>query len=300
MAKNNKVYNINAMRPAFVKMRETGNRGVISKKVCSELGISETYFDWYKKSIESLFEAVCAYCRLKNSPKATADEVNAAHEEIYPRWKDMLSTAERDKMTRELRVTEHDISNLVSFCQVFVNDKNDTSRGTDESFVARKVWAVQPLKQFQKKVEIDLGIRIAQVDVLTDEQRDFLRAESRILNQWKKAERRISEITANKERLSALKSKVKGDEAKDLLDEQIADIDAQIATLTKKTKNLQKQHDELLNPLVEAAKDAADAAKAKKPARRTRKSKKSASKTTDEVSADAAEPVVAEKSDKAA
>ena len=77
MANNNKVYNINAMRPAFVKMRENGNRGVITKSVCSELGISETFFEWYKKSVESLFEAVCSYCRLKNSPKATAAEVDA-------------------------------------------------------------------------------------------------------------------------------------------------------------------------------------------------------------------------------
>ena len=45
MANNNKVYNINAMRPAFVKMRENGNRGVITKSVCSELGISETFFE---------------------------------------------------------------------------------------------------------------------------------------------------------------------------------------------------------------------------------------------------------------
>lgn len=270
MANNNKVYNINAMRPAFVKMRENGNRGVITKSVCSELGISETFFEWYKKSIESLFEAVCSYCRLKNSPKATAAEVDAAYEAIYPKWKEMLSTAERDKLTRELRVTEHDISNLVSFCQVFVNDKNDASRGADDTFVAHKVWATQPLKQFQKKVEIDLGIRIAQVEVLSDEQRDFLRAEQKILNKWKKAERRIKDMAANKERLTALKAKMKGAEAKALLDEQIADMDAQIAALNDKVKGFQKKHEELLNPPVEAAKDAAEVQKPK----RTRRAKK--------------------------
>ena len=47
---NQKVYNINAMRPAIVKMREKGNRGVITAKLCSELGISETYYTWYKKT----------------------------------------------------------------------------------------------------------------------------------------------------------------------------------------------------------------------------------------------------------
>lgn len=273
---NTKVYNINAMRPALVKMRETGNRGVITKSVCSELGIGETYFEWYKKGIESLFNAVCDYCRQKNSPKATAESVNAAHEAIYPLWKDMLSTAERDKMTKELRVTEHDISNLVSFCQTFVNDVNDVSRGKDENFVAHKVWAVQPLKQFQKKVEIDLGIRIAQVEVLSDEERDFLNAERKILNQWKKAERRIDDIAANKERLMALKTKMKGAEAKALLDEQIADLDNQTNTLNEKIAGLKKQHEELLNPPAKGEKEAPAAPENAAPKKRSRKAKKAA------------------------
>lgn len=268
----NKVYNINAMRPALVKMREGGNRGVITKKVCSELGISETYYSWYKSSIEKLFEVVCAYCRVKNSPKASAAEVGAAHEAIFPVWKDMLSTAERDKMKRELRVTEHDISNLVSFCQTFVNDANDVSRGKDESFVAHKVWAVQPLKQFQKRVEIDLGIRIAQVEVMSDTDRDFLNAERKVLNKWKKAERRIEEISANKERLIALKTKMKGDEAKALLDEQIKDMDTQIAELNTRIEDCKKQHEQLLNPPEPEKAEGTEAAAEAKP-KRTRKRK---------------------------
>lgn len=274
MANGKKVYNINAMRPALVKAREDGNRRVITKSMCSELGISDTYYEWYKKGIESLFNAVCSYCRLKNSPKASAESVNTAHEAIYPLWKDLLSTAERDKMTRELRVTEHDISNLVSFCQTFVNDANDASRGQDETFVAHKVWATQPLKQFQKKVETDLGIRIAQVEVLSDAERDFLSAERKILNQWKKAERRIGELAAQKERLIAMKTKLKGAEAKALLEEQIADIDAQTAQLSDKIENLQQKHKDLLNPPAEDKKEEVPTPKAAAMTKRSRRKKK--------------------------
>lgn len=244
----NKVYNINAMRPAILKARENGNRQVISKSMCTELGISETYFEMYLKDVDRLFAAVCAYCRLKNSPKADSAAVDAAYNSIFPIWKEMLSMSEKEKMTRELRVTEHDISNLVSFCQTFVNDSNDTSLGKDETFVALKVWAVQPLKAFQKKVEIDLGIRVAQVEVLSDEQRDFLRAEGKILSRKKKAERRIEEYSVNKEKLVALKAKMKGAEAKEMLDEQIADMDAQIALLTEKITGYDKQYEDLVNP----------------------------------------------------
>ena len=126
-------------------------------------------------------------------------------------------------------------------------------------------------------MEIDLGIRIAQVEVLSDEQRDFLRAEQKILNQWKKAERRIKDLAANKERLTALKVKMKGAEAKALLDEQIADMDTQIAALNEKVKGLQQKHEELLNPPVEAAKDAAEVQKPK----RTRRSKKAEAAAAD-------------------
>lgn len=285
MAGNGKVYNINAIRPALVKMRENGNRTIISKKLCSELGISENYYRWYKDGVEKLFEAVCSYCRLKNSPNAKPAEVTAAHEAIYPLWKDMLSTAERDKLKRELRVTEHDVSNLVSFCQVFVDDKNDTSRGKDETFAAHKVWATMPIKQFQKKVETDLGIRIAQVEVLSDDERDFLRAERKILMGWSKAERRIGEIAANKERLVALKTKLKGDEAKALLDEQIADMDAQVAALNQKIEDFKKKHETLLNP--PQAEVAADEPKPKK-----QKAKKAEVKKTEPVTVEAEMVVV--------
>ena len=239
---NQKVYNINAMRPAIVKMREKGNRGVITAKLCSELGISETYYTWYKKSIEGLFQAVCQYCRLKNSPKADSQALAEALEAIYPLWKDLLSTAERDKMQRELRVTKHDISNLVSFCQIFVDDANDISRGQDDTFVAHKVWAVQNLRRFQQRVETDLGIRIAQVEVLSDTQRDYLRNERRILSKWRKAERRIQDLAAQKESLLAVKAKAKGSEVKALMDEQIAGLDEQIEAIQQKIQGLKADY----------------------------------------------------------
>lgn len=275
-----KVYNINAIRPALVRMRENGNRGVISKSLCNELGITENYFTWYKASLEKLFEAVCAYCRLKNSPTATKADVDAALEAIYPLWKDMLSTAEKDKFTKELRVTEHDISNLVSFCQIFVNDKNDLSRGTDDNFVTHKVWAVQPLKQFQKRVETDLGIRIAQIEVLSDTERDFLRAEGKILSKWKKAERRIADLSANKEKLMALSAKVKGAEAKGIFKAQIEEIDESIKVLNEKIEGCKKAHYELLNPETKEEKSAEVATP--KAAATTKKTKKAKS-TTKEV-----------------
>lgn len=72
---NKKVYNINAMRPVLLAAHEQGNRRMIDKKFCAEHGVSEGYFKVYKKNMETLFEAVSAYARAKNSPKAKPSEV---------------------------------------------------------------------------------------------------------------------------------------------------------------------------------------------------------------------------------
>lgn len=87
---NKKVYNINAMRPVLLAAHEQGNRRMIDKKLCSEHGVSEGYFQVYKKNMEALFEAVSAYARAKNSPKAKPSEVLALREAIFPLWRDIL------------------------------------------------------------------------------------------------------------------------------------------------------------------------------------------------------------------
>jgi AcrR family transcriptional regulator len=167
MAKEtNTVYNVNAMRPAFARARGEGNRRLISKEICAELGISEGFFTSYLKGMEQLFDAVVTYCRLKNSPTVAEDALKTAREAVFPLWKNLLSCAEKDKFARELRVREDDVANLVSFCQGFVRDANDPSLGADKTFQARMAWHTQNFAAFRKKVETDLGIRIEGAEVM--------------------------------------------------------------------------------------------------------------------------------------
>ena len=126
----------------------------------------------YVANVKKLFEATCNYCRVKNSPFATNDMRAEAKQPIYDCWKELLSSAEKEQFASDLRVCEDDVSNLVGFCQRFVNDANDQSRGKDDSFISHKVWAIETIRDFQKKVETDIGIRIAQVEVLSDEERE--------------------------------------------------------------------------------------------------------------------------------
>lgn len=275
-----KTYNINAMRPALLEARKQGNKKMITKQFCEGLGISAGYFDSYKNTIKELFEAVAHYCRLKNSPntdREKPDELKKAYEAIYPLWKTLLETGEKEKMKKDLHVGEEDIANLIGFCQKFTADSNDVSRGKDEDFVAQKVWANQPLAQFQKAIETDLGIRIAKVEVLSDEERDFLRAENKILRSWKAAESRIGALTVRKENFTKELKSAKGDELKKYIEEHIKTIDEKIAEQQKKVKDCEKEFNKLHNPEkedVEAEK--AETKKTTKAKKTTKKSEKAA------------------------
>ena len=238
-----KTYNVNEMRPAFIRAREKGNSGVITVGMCKDLGVSEVFFNVYLDTVKKLFEAVADYCRKKNSPSASDEAKAEAYEKIFPLWKELLQSAEKDKFDRDLRVGEHDISNLVGFAQSFMKDKNDASRGADKTFIAQKVWAVEDLTSFRKKIETDLGIRIAGVEVLSDDERDHLREERKTLSKWKKAEGHKDDLSKRKEELNRIKAKLTGDEAKKVIDDQIADIDKKIVVLDGTIAECQKKYD---------------------------------------------------------
>lgn len=266
---NKKVYNINAMRPVLLAAHEQGNRRMIDKKFCAEHGVSEGYFKVYKKNMETLFEAVSAYARAKNSPKAKPSEVLALREAIFPLWREMLSCGERTALSKELRVQEYDVDNLVGFCQKFMDDRNDVSRGEDKTFQSHKVWSVTPLRFFTRSVETDLGIRIAQVEVLSDEDRDFLMAEKKILNKWKKAEKRIGELTGTREGFVTTRKAMQSEEARSYLDQKIQELDVQLSELREKVSKCAEDHKTLL-----AKRNGEEVPEEPTPKKRRRKAKK--------------------------
>lgn len=278
MAKKNETYNINAMRPALQKAYQNGNRRMISAKDAKEAGVSEGYFEMYRKLVTDLYNAAANYCRVKNSPTATDADRAAALEPIWGCWKALLQCGEKAKDQRDFRPSEHDIANIVSFTQKFIANRNDVSRGQDESFTAQKVWSVTTEGQFRKFVETELGIRIAGVEVMSDEERDFLRAERKILTRWKKAESRIASIEAEKVALKAQMTNVKSAEVKKFFKDELAKKEAEIANLTAKVAEFEQEFKNLHSAgTAEAyaeAKKAEAKAKAEKKAPKAKKADK--------------------------
>ncbi len=69
--------------------------------------------------------------------------------------------------------------------------------------------AVVPMNKFRKKVETLLGIRIAEAQVLSNDDRDFLLTEKRLINQIKNRKRKIQELTDKVENLKKFKKLIK-------------------------------------------------------------------------------------------
>lgn len=253
-----KVYNINAMRPALVKARELGNRSCIGKKMVKNLGISETYFTHYVNSVEKLFSAVCKYVDVKNSPVATNDDRKQALNAIYPLWKTLLECGEEDKFKRTLHASEHDISSLVGFVQTFSNAQNNVDM--EEKFVSTKVWAKVNLNNFRKKVETDLGIRIAEVEVLTIEQSEFLRKERSLLGKKRKMMAKIDDLKASIAFTEKRLRSAKAEETIKAFNEDITRFNADIKVAEAKIIELNDKLNELHNPKTETAKAEGQAA----------------------------------------
>lgn len=224
-------YNMNEMRPALVKAHEMGNRKLINAELCAALGVSQAHFAMYDAGMTNLFKAVSEYVRLYNAPRETDTEVKAAREKIFPLWKAVLACGEPDKFSNELRVDAADVEHLAEWATRAIDSQNDLSFGGDENFVSSKVYAVSREKQFRKCVEINLGIRIAGLEVLTDEKRDFLGNERKLCSKIKKGNARITEHESRIAAIQLKAKKYKSAEAK-------AEAASEIELLTKAVEDI--------------------------------------------------------------
>lgn len=194
MAKN--IYNINAMRPVIVKAHSADycNSKAITKEMVIGAGVGLDYFTRWQSDVNALRETVCEYVKLKHDHNAKEEDVYAARERIFPKWKTILETGEADKTKKELHVIPYDVDSLVGYAEQFMA----TSRGTAITYTTQMI--------FRKYVEALLGCRIAQNAILSDADRDTLQA-------YYSAQRRIqncidtaSELKTQKKSFELIKS----------------------------------------------------------------------------------------------
>lgn len=233
---NKQVYNINALRPIIVAAHNGGNKRAITSDMVQGGGIDTSYFMAWKDDVNALRKTVADYIAKKRAVKygytiggkdVTADDVAAAREEIFPKWKTILEVGEKSKFAKELHVNPDDVEDLIGFAWDFV----DSGKGTIEAISTEQI--------FRKKVEALLGCAIARNAVLLDGDRETLEkyrsAQSRIQNAKDKAD----ELAAEKKSYKLLLGDVPETETKfiEFLENHIKAVeDAETANETSKTK----------------------------------------------------------------
>ena len=161
-----KTTNFNAIRPALVAAHNQDNRRPINKEKCEDLGIDVRYLTLWISDVKKLQKTVEAYVdkawNAKFDKSISDGDVYAARERIYPKWKELLCCAEKEKDQKALHVSEFDIEALIKFAWTFMG----TGVGTATCHMSDV--------KFRQKVEALIGCLIAENAMLTDHERDVL------------------------------------------------------------------------------------------------------------------------------
>lgn len=195
-----KVYNFNEMRKVIVLAHNSSNNKAISKDMCAGASVDIQYFNWWKNDVKKLQNAVWDYVRAKKNQRygdtdITDEAIQSSYNAIFPLWKEILATGEKDKTAKELRVNPSDVEDLIGFVWEFT----PTSRGTAENQVTDN--------QFRKKVEALLGCIIAKNAVLNDTDRDILKEyqkQTRVIDQCND---KIEELKVSQKNFEDMKRK---------------------------------------------------------------------------------------------
>lgn len=252
--KTKKVYNLNEMREALLKAHKNGNSRLINGQDALTSGVSDGFFKLYLGRVDELHKAIETYVRTKHANSKQIAEYGGIDEwrellsqlrnDIFPKWKELLECGEKTKTAKSLHVIPEDIDSLVGYAEMFLATAN-TPLNSDETVYAPLAIAVVPVNRFRKKVETLLGIRIAEAEVLSNDERDFLLDEKRLINQIKSRKRKIQELNDRIENLKKFKKLIKDNK-------EIANINAEIEKTQAIVNGKPEQGDNLETKLAKA------------------------------------------------
>ena len=221
-----KTYNFNSIRPLLVIAHNQGNKKPINKDMVDGAGVDNRYFVQWQSDVKALQKTVEDYVDKRKNGRFNADitegDIYAARERIYPKWKEILHCAEKDKLSRELHVDPADVEDLIGFAWKFM----DTGVGTAECHVDERV--------FRKQVESLIGCMIAEKEMLTDSERDTLERYRKATSRIQSCLDQLSELETKKKDWELKKSELPESESLfvTFIDNQIKIIDDQITSVT--------------------------------------------------------------------
>lgn len=227
MAAKKTTINFNAMRAALVMAHNSCNTKAITEDQAMGAGVDSLAFKKWKDDVNALRATVFNYVAKKKNARRDAikdEEIRAARELIFPKWKQVLGAGEKSATIKEIRVSDNDVEDLVGFAWCFMS----TANGTAEAAVGEGI--------FRRLVESLVGCAIVKNSVLTDEDRDALNSYYGAQKTVQSMIDKQAELKTQKKGLTLKLGEVKGKEEKfeAYLNSLIKQLDEQIAEAAAK------------------------------------------------------------------
>ena len=210
------------MRQALVNAHNANNAKAISKDFAAGSGVSERAFTAWCTWIDELHTKVLPWVEKWNNGKVTDEEIQATYDDIMP----ILRQIQR--VDDKLFIRTNDVGAICKMCHDFGKSANgsvDVARGN---------------KAFRRQIEAMIGNRIAQNEVLSEDDYDIVIKYDRAVKNKEKAEARLEGYTdAKGAKVKGLKEQL--EEAKKIYVDMkaVAGITPEIeADLKKNKKNL--------------------------------------------------------------
>lgn len=222
-------YSFSKFGRALLAMHEAGNRHMLDKKTLAEcLSVDDDEaaceLQCWKNNVRALYNHMVEYCECKNSPISNQPAMYAAEDAMIKTWRALLDCSEEDwTRTRVLRIEKVDIMDLVSFTQKFT-----VSGG-------KYAWSTFTEGAFRKKVEICIGIRLAQAAVVTRAEDDFICAQRKMVSKINRYGRKIADLSKLIDEKRTIRALI--DEGKK---EALQAIDRDVATMEQSVENNKK------------------------------------------------------------
>lgn len=211
------------MKQALINAHNTNNAKAISKDFAAGSGVSERAFTSWTTWIESLHVAVTPWVQKFNDKDITDAELQEIYNKVFPILKQLAKVDKTPLFIRE--------SDAVRICG-FAAKHGKTANGSVDVLVGKVA--------FRREIETMLGIRLAQNEVLIEDDYDKIVKYERAVKNKEKAEARLDGYT-NAKGVKVVGLREQLEEAKKIYVDMkaIAGITPEIeADLKKNKKNL--------------------------------------------------------------
>ena len=163
--KATKATNFDAMRPVLVGMHNLSNKKAITPEYAEAFGSSAADLNVWAGNIRVLWEKCYLYTSKRSARRfdltITEEVLAPLRDDVFTAWKTLIAS---NSKKNQLPVDNYDVEALTEFSWRFLGTENGTAE------------AVQAEKSFRLDVEKLVGVKIARNAMLSDEDRDTLKA----------------------------------------------------------------------------------------------------------------------------